>query len=364
MEQASSAPLEATGAPSDHHNNNHVNITNITSMVVERDPSYDVQSHESLRWEKAQLRRKIKLVMLMQQLEFLFYALVVLSYTLDGKNLIFILRTVSEVQFSQPKQIQPDRPLRFFALASMAICFCALTSHLSLISSSASHHPSGILVDFVGQFTCNHPLVLVVFLVALDLCSCLVQLLLVLISFTQSHSISISVNTTNTPTHNSTSLPRPDHEDVDATPTISKTSESDQGLRDLRDSEAGEAGRAMGSRGRSDAMDYEQDMYLFDLPIWQVKALLFCGDPPTTHRRRSTSTASISPTTTSTPRPSSVAEAAHLPTSPSLHNRPPTENLQAPPQNPHPQNPPLSSQNQAFIVSSNLPPRTVVIPIV
>jgi len=88
MEQASSAPLEATGAPSDHHNNNHVNITNITSMVVERDPSYDVQSHESLRWEKAQLRRKIKLVMLMQQLEFLFYALVVLSYTLDGKNLI------------------------------------------------------------------------------------------------------------------------------------------------------------------------------------------------------------------------------------------------------------------------------------
>lgn len=337
-------------------------------MVVEPEPSYDLQSHETLSWEKAQQRRKIKLVMLMQQLEFLFYALVVLSYTLDGKNLIFILRTVSEVQFSQPKQIQPDRPLRFFALASLAICFCALTSHLSLISSSANHNPSGILVDFVGQFTCNHPLVLVVFLVALDLSSCLVQLLLVLISFTQSHSISILVNTTNTPTHNSTSLTSPDHENMEATPTLSKTSESEQGLMDLRESEAAEAGRAMGSRDRSEEMNLEQDIYLFDLPIWHVKALLFCADPPTTHSRRSTSTTSMNPTTTSTPSPSSLAEAAHLPSSPTssltLHNRTPTENLHAPPENPHQQNPPLSSQNQAFILSSSLPPRTVVIPIV
>ncbi|KAA1100854.1 hypothetical protein PGTUg99_030970 [Puccinia graminis f. sp. tritici] len=343
----------------------NVNITNITSMFDEREQSDD-ESQESERCQRAEQRRKIKLAMLMQQLEFLFYALVVLCYTLDGKNLIFILRTVSEVQFSQPKQIQPDRPLRFFALASFAICFCALSSHLSLLSSS-NYDPSGILVDFIGQFTWNHPLAIIAFLVGLDVFSCLVQLLLVLISFTQSHSIPISADPTAAHHYESSTI-SPDHqdlEDLEANQPPSKPSGTDP-LLDLRNSveersdESNETSRRGQSRVTNEASDFQQDLFLFDLTVSQVKSLLFSTNPPTSNRPSTTASLTASPT--STPRPSRPLVSAQVPIV-STGNTETTEggNHQIP-ENRDQAN--LSSSAEPVFVPPHLPSRNVVIPIV
>ncbi|PLW53032.1 hypothetical protein PCANC_10749 [Puccinia coronata f. sp. avenae] len=352
---------------------NNVSITNVTSMFVERDPSDSEQAQELARAERSEQRRKIKLAMLMQQLEFLFYALVVLCYTLDGKNLIFILRTVSEVQFSQPKQIQPDRPLRFFALASFAICFCALFSHLSLISSS-NYNPSGILVDFVGQFTWKYPFAIVVFLLGLDVCSCLVQLLLVLISFTQSHSISISAHPTDTVHSQRTSIICPDPDDIEANQTSSKTSDLDAPLNG-RDSEpelpheSSQPGCVSSRSGvvRQDSSDFqEEDSFLFDLTISQVKALLFSTDTPTSPSPSTAASSSATPT--STPRPSRAADSVHptIPVVPTNNNRNSSTDNHHPPalqsRDSSTASSPTSSHS-TFVVTT-LPSRTVVIPIV
>ncbi|KAI9613117.1 hypothetical protein H4Q26_010395 [Puccinia striiformis f. sp. tritici PST-130] len=280
----------------------NVEITNITSMFVERE-QYDTQTQESDRHEKCEQRRKIKLAMLMQQLEFLFYALVVLCYTLDGKNLIFILRAVSEVQFSQPKQIQPDRPLRFFALASFAI------------------------------FTWNHPIAIVAFLVGLDVCSCLVQLLLVLISFTQSHSIPISDHTTATHSYNP-SIASSDHDDdIEANQTPSKRNAVNQPL-DLRNIKE-------------------------DTSSESVKALLFSTDPPTSDN--TSATVSLSATPTSTPRPSRALESVQARAIPT-GSRETTDGSHHLPEG-QDQSHVTHSPQQSFIATS-LPSRTVIIPIV
>ncbi|KAI9627312.1 hypothetical protein KEM48_009939 [Puccinia striiformis f. sp. tritici PST-130] len=340
----------------------NVEITNITSMFVERE-QYDTQTQESDRHEKCEQRRKIKLAMLMQQLEFLFYALVVLCYTLDGKNLIFILRAVSEVQFSQPKQIQPDRPLRFFALASFAICFCALFSHLSILSSS-SYNPSGILVDFIGQFTWNHPIAIVAFLVGLDVCSCLVQLLLVLISFTQSHSIPISDHTTATHSYNP-SIASSDHDDdIEANQTPSKRNAVNQplDLRNIKEDTSSESGvdkRRNHTRIKDESDDSEEDLFLFDLTIPQVKALLFSTDPPTSDN--TSATVSLSATPTSTPRPSRALESVQARAIPT-GSRETTDGSHHLPEG-QDQSHVTHSPQQSFIATS-LPSRTVIIPIV
>ncbi|KAI8447635.1 hypothetical protein BY996DRAFT_4448797 [Phakopsora pachyrhizi] len=127
-------------------------------------------------------QRRMKLTMLIQQLDYFFYILTVVGYYLDGKTLL-------QIQFCQPNQIQPGRPLRFFTLASLLITSCSSILHLTILLSSNNDNKliinHGIVIDFIGQVT-------VIFLLVLDSIGCLTQLLLVLISFCDSNSIPLS----------------------------------------------------------------------------------------------------------------------------------------------------------------------------
>lgn len=125
-----------------------------------------------------------------------------------------LLRSISELQFSQPKQIQPDRSLRFFTVVSLIISTCVIIHHLFVSSSSPS---SGVFLDFIGSpsqrewtlvwwsfsayevsqlislqlcllGTTNRGLRTLA-LILLDVFSSSSQLLLVLLTFTESHQI-------------------------------------------------------------------------------------------------------------------------------------------------------------------------------
>ncbi|CAH7672229.1 expressed protein [Phakopsora pachyrhizi] len=141
-------------------------------------------------------QRRMKLTMLIQQLDYFFYILTVVGYYLDGKTLLLLLKSISEIQFCQPNQIQPGRPLRFFTLASLLITSCSSILHLTILLSSNNDNKliinHGIVIDFIGQVQLHSRLVTVIFLLVLDSIGCLTQLLLVLISFCDSNSIPLS----------------------------------------------------------------------------------------------------------------------------------------------------------------------------
>ncbi|MBW0460760.1 hypothetical protein O181_000475 [Austropuccinia psidii MF-1] len=226
---------------------------------------------------KTERERKIKLTMFMHQLDFFFYLLTVLAYILDGRTLIFILRTMSQIQFSHPKHIHPDRPLRFFTLASFAISFCAALSHLSIFYSNHSFiNPHGILVDFIGQSTWNHKLTTIGFLIGLDTLSCSIQLLLVLLSFTCAHSIPISSSDSTSPlSQDLSSIDGNDNNNKDgsyATDPLLPISTSESILN--------EACRTITANGLRLPIDRKPQTLLFDLSISRAIALLLSPDPP------------------------------------------------------------------------------------
>ncbi|KAG0143242.1 hypothetical protein CROQUDRAFT_661482 [Cronartium quercuum f. sp. fusiforme G11] len=140
----------------------------------------------SRNYSSADAYQKAMILNLIYHLEQSFYATCYLSYLLDGMTVIFLVRTLSEVQFSQPKQIQPDRSLRFFTILSLTISISTFLHHLFVPSN-----PSGVFLDFIGSSQSHRwsqglrTLALVVF----DFLSCSLQLLHVLLTFTQSHQI-------------------------------------------------------------------------------------------------------------------------------------------------------------------------------
>lgn len=105
------------------------------------------------------------------QLDLLIHACLIESYLLDGLTLnreladvpsalmrtrsltlgvTVLLRAVTQVQFLHPRQMQPQRSLRFFTLCALAFMITAMIGHATAQFTGSSR---GLFVDFIGTGT-------------------------------------------------------------------------------------------------------------------------------------------------------------------------------------------------------------------
>lgn len=117
---------------------------------------------------------------LVRQLDEVLYASFVASYILDANFLNFIIRCVSQLQFSSPKEHHPERSLKFHVTAAAVINFLNIIYHIGV---PLTWDPRGITIDFVGQSSLPSPLQLFIF----DSIAAFLQLFLIVLTYETSH---------------------------------------------------------------------------------------------------------------------------------------------------------------------------------